>query len=212
MPDAIQRMLALCALVIASPLIALLAILVRLDSPGPALYRAVRVGVGGRQFRCLKLRTMRWAPGEAGVGAITARDDDRVTRLGRVLRRLRLDELPQLINVVRGEMNLVGPRPEDPRFVDIADPLHRLVFTAKPGITGLAQLEFVDESDRLGHDPAAVERVYRETVLPAKLAVDARYLRERSWRLDAWILARTAAAVLGRRRPADEAGGGEGSR
>ena len=211
MPDAIQRLLALGALVLASPAIAVLAALVKVESPGPAFYRPERVGAGARPFRCLKLRTMRWEH-RAGAPAITARDDDRVTRLGRALRRFRLDELPQLINVVRGEMNLVGPRPEDPRFVDLADPLHRLVFTAKPGITGLAQLEFVDESDRLGRDPAAVERIYRETVLPAKLAIDARYLRDRSWRLDARILAETVAAVLGRRQAGPEVSTGVGPR
>ena len=139
---------------------------------------------------------MRWQPASAGP-AITTRSDDRVTRLGRLLRRFRLDELPQLINVAKGEMNLVGPRPEDPRYVDFADPLHRFVFMAKPGITGLAQLTFVDEARWLGDNPDDADRRYRESVLPQKLAIDARYLRVRSWRLDAWILGQTVRAVLG---------------
>ncbi len=132
---------------------------------------------------------------------ITARDDRRVTSVGRVLRRFRLDELPQLINVVRGEMSLVGPRPEVPAFVDMTDPLHRLVFSAKPGITGLAQLEFHDEARLLaGEDP---ERRYREVVLPAKLRLDAEYLDRRSTMLDLAILFRTIRAVVGPPRRSD---------
>src|SRR5205085_11316147 len=126
---------------------------------------------------------------------ITTRDDPRVTRIGAILRRFRLDELPQLVNVLRGEMSLVGPRPEDPRYVDFDDPLHRRVFTARPGITGLAQLEFHDEARLLvGDDP---ERRYREVVLPAKLAIDARYLDDPSVRRDLVILGRTIGAILG---------------
>jgi lipopolysaccharide/colanic/teichoic acid biosynthesis glycosyltransferase len=196
-PDLAQRILGAVALILSAPLMIGLALIVKLDSPGPALYRAVRVGVGGRTFQCLKLRTMAWHPGGGG-SAITIDDDGRITRVGRVVRRLRLDELPQLINVARGEMNLVGPRPEDPRFVDFDDPLHRRVFMAKPGITGLAQLTFIDEARWLGSDPAEADRRYRESVLPQKLAIDARYLRDRSWRGDAWILFRTATAVVGR--------------
>ncbi|MGZ6340057.1 MAG: sugar transferase, partial [Candidatus Limnocylindrales bacterium] len=108
----------------------------------------------------------------------------------------RLDELPQLWNVARGEMRLVGPRPEAPTFVDLADPLHRLVFTTRPGVTGLTQLFYADEAGRL--DPTDPERHYRETILPAKLRIDAAYLRHRSAALDLWILAQTPRALLGR--------------
>jgi len=134
---------------------------------------------------------------------LTGPDDPRVTRVGRILRRYRIDELPQLINVVRGEMSLVGPRPEDPAFVDMSDPLHRRVFTAKPGITGLAQLQFHDEAELLlGADP---ERRYRDEILPAKLLLDAEYLDRRTTLLDLQILLRTVGAVLGRgsREPVD---------
>ena len=202
MPDALQRGLGTLGLVVLAPLLILLTALVKADSPGPALYVAERMGVGGRPFRCLKFRTMRWRPERSGPG-ITVRDDPRVTRLGNVLRRFRLDELPQLINVARGEMNLIGPRPEDPQYVDFDDPLHRLVFASKPGITGLAQLAFADEARLLGSDPDAAERHYRATILPRKVAIDADYLSRRSWRLDLWILGRTVLAVLGR-RSADE--------
>jgi lipopolysaccharide/colanic/teichoic acid biosynthesis glycosyltransferase len=105
-----------------------------------------------------------------------------------------IDELPQLFNVVRGEMSLVGPRPEDPRYVDWSDPVHRRVFTARPGITGLAQLEFHDEAHRLVG--SQVEERYRREILPAKLRLDVEYLEHRSIVLDIRILARTVATVL----------------
>ena len=125
---------------------------------------------------------------------MTLAQDPRVTRLGRVLRRYRIDELPQLISVVRGDMSLVGPRPEDPAYVDLSDPLHRRVFSAKPGITGLAQLEYHDEADRLVGPDA--ERRYREEILPAKLTLDAEYLDRQTTLLDLQILLRTVRIML----------------
>lgn len=198
MAPLVQRFLGLVGSVVALPLIAILAIAVWLDTPGPAIYKAVRVGSGGRPYRCYKVRTMT-ADADRGGSAITSSMDRRVTRVGAILRRYRLDELPQLWNVARGEMLLVGPRPEDPRFVDLADPLHRLVFTATPGITGLTQLAFADEASMLDvEDP---ERHYREVILPRKLALDADYLRRRSARLDLWILGQTLLTAVGRRTP-----------
>jgi lipopolysaccharide/colanic/teichoic acid biosynthesis glycosyltransferase len=194
-PDTIQRITGLLGAVVTLPLVAALALAVRLDSPGPALYPAVRVGEGGRTFRCHKLRTMTWAGPEAGSG-VTVAADRRLTRIGRLLRRYRLDELPQLWNVAVGEMRLVGPRPEAPRFVDLSLPLHREVFAARPGITGLTQLLYADEAAML--DPVDPERQYRESILPAKLRIDAAYLRHRSTRLDLWILAQTPRALSGR--------------
>ena len=181
-------------LVAASPILAGIAVASKLSGDrGPILHRARRIGEGGRIITVLKVRTMVVSPDGP---RLTGPDDPRVTRLGRILRRYRLDELPQLINVVRGEMSLVGPRPEDPAFVDMSDPLHRRVFMAKPGITGLAQLQFHDEAGLLqGTDP---ERRYREEILPAKLLLDAEYLDRRTTRLDLQILMRTVGAVLGR--------------
>ena len=158
---------------------------------GPILYRARRVGEGARIITVLKVRTM---VVDAGGLNVTMSKDPRVTRLGRVLRRYRIDELPQLVNVIRGEMSLVGPRPEDPVYVDLSDPLHRRVFSARPGITGLAQLEFHDEAGRLVGPDA--ERRYREEILPAKLRLDAEYLDRRSTKLDLEILVRTVRAIL----------------
>ncbi len=185
----------------ASPILAGVVVATRLSGDrGPILYRAHRIGEGGRIITVLKVRTMVVS---TDGPRLTGPDDPRVTRLGRILRRYRIDELPQLINVVRGEMSLVGPRPEDPAFVDMSDPLHRRVFMAKPGITGLAQLQFHDEAELLlGTDP---ERRYRDEILPAKLVLDAEYLDRRTTWLDLQILVRTVGAVVGRRtrRPAD---------
>jgi lipopolysaccharide/colanic/teichoic acid biosynthesis glycosyltransferase len=163
---------------------------------GPLIYRATRIGEGGREIRVFKLRTM--VTGGGGP-ALTQRDDPRITRVGRFLRRHKLDELPQLWNVVRGEMSLVGPRPEDPSFIDWSDPLHQAVFTARPGITGLAQLAYAREEE-LHVGDAAVD-LYREQILPEKLRLDRWYLDHRALRLDARILARTGAIVLGIPRP-----------
>lgn len=194
MPDAIQRTLALLAFVVTLPLLAALAVAVRVESPGSSFYAATRVGESGRPFTCLKIRTMftKQAPGQH----LTRAGDPRITRVGRLLRRTHLDELPQLWNIARGEMRLVGPRPEDPHFVDFDVPLHRLVFSARPGITGLTQLLNAEEELRRVHDDP--ERVYREVVLPRKLELDAIYLRHRSTRLDLWILTQTPRAVMGR--------------
>jgi lipopolysaccharide/colanic/teichoic acid biosynthesis glycosyltransferase len=180
------------ALAFAVPILAEVALAMRLSGdPGPFLYRAPRVGEGARIFTILKVRTM--VPGSAGSKVTQARDQ-RVTRWGRVLRRYRIDELPQLVNVLRGEMSLVGPRPEDPVYVQLADPLHRLVFSAKPGITGLAQLEFHDEADLLVGPDA--ERRYRDEILPAKLRLDAEYLNRQTLLLDIQILLRTVRTIL----------------
>ncbi len=213
MPILIQRAVALVGLVVLSPLIVALALAVRLTSPGPAFHGATRVRTGGT-FQLLKLRTMRADAATTGPG-VTAGGDPRVTRLGRMLRRTKLDELPQLWNVVRGEMALVGPRPEDPRYVDLADPLHATVFGALPGITGPTALAYRDEESilaaeaikvaRLAHHDVAdaddLDRAYRDVVLPAKLALDREYLAGRSFRGDLALIGRTIGQVLGRTGP-----------
>jgi lipopolysaccharide/colanic/teichoic acid biosynthesis glycosyltransferase len=207
MPAVVQRILALAGLIVVLPVLVVLAIAVRATSPGPALHRAVRVGRGST-FTLYKLRSMRLGAATAGPG-VTASGDARVITIGRLLRRTKLDELPQLWNVVRGEMLLVGPRPEDPRYVDWDDPLHAQVFRARPGITGLASLAFRDEETLLaavaletaradGRDEATaqdLERAYREQILPCKLAMDAEYLRTRTTLGDLRILIRTIGGV-----------------
>jgi lipopolysaccharide/colanic/teichoic acid biosynthesis glycosyltransferase len=182
------------ALILATPLLAGIGLAMRLTGDrGPFLYRTQRIGEGARLFTLLKVRTM---AADSDGPRLTSLRDSRVTPVGRVVRRFRLDELPQLVNVLRGEMSLVGPRPEDPSFVDLSNPLHRLVYSARPGITGLAQLEFHDEARLMtGPDP---EALYREVILPEKLRLDAEYLEHRSLRVDLRILGRTVLTVLGR--------------
>jgi lipopolysaccharide/colanic/teichoic acid biosynthesis glycosyltransferase len=196
MPDPLQRVAGLVLAVVTGPLLIALGLAVRLETPGPAIFRASRMGRGGRPFKCLKLRTMRANRSEAGPG-VTTGSDARVTRVGGLLRRFRLDELPQLWNVAAGQMRLVGPRPEDPRYVDLSRPLHREVFTAPPGLAGLTQLVYAHEG-RFLDEAADPDGYYREKILPRKLALDAAYLRNRSTRLDLWILAQTPRALLGR--------------
>jgi lipopolysaccharide/colanic/teichoic acid biosynthesis glycosyltransferase len=213
MPALLSRAIAALALLLLSPLIVALAIAVRATSTGPAFHRAQRAGPHGT-FTLHKLRTMRVGSASTGPG-VTAARDARVTPLGRLLRSTKLDELPQLWDVAHGEMALVGPRPEDPRYVDTTDPLHTRVFSARPGITGPTALAYRDEETILaaaaldiaqadGRNHATetdLDRAYRETILPAKLLMDAEYLRTRSTRGDFEILGRTIGQVLGRTTP-----------
>lgn len=182
----------LILLLLLSPLIAVLALAVAATSSGSPLHRARRVGRGGAEFTLFKLRTMREGTGPG----VTSSADPRITRVGRLLRRTHLDELPQLWNVVRGDMSLVGPRPEDPRFVATYTAIERAVLAVRPGLTGPAQLAHRDEEQRLpAHDP---EGAYVRDVLPGKLAIDLAYVRGRSFAGDLAILARTIASALGR--------------
>jgi lipopolysaccharide/colanic/teichoic acid biosynthesis glycosyltransferase len=175
-------------LVLLAPPWLVVALAIKRDSPGPVLYRALRVGRDGRAFTMLKFRTMR-VGADAGAG-ITGADDARVTRVGRWLRATRLDELPQLINVLRGEMSLVGPRPEAPRYVRLYSPEQRAVLRVRPGITGPTQLRFRDEAAWLtGPD---IEASYVRDLLPAKLASDLAYVRCRSFWRDLPVLLATA--------------------
>jgi lipopolysaccharide/colanic/teichoic acid biosynthesis glycosyltransferase len=181
------------ALVLALPVCVAVGIAIRLDSPGPVLHRAVRVGLAGRSFTLYKFRTM--VDGAAALGpGITAAGDPRVTRVGRFLRRTKLDELPQLWNVLRGDMRLVGPRPEDPRFVALYEPDQLLVLSVSPGITGPSQLAFIDEEHVLAE--ADAEAVYIRDILPRKLALDLEYARCHTLRQDLRILAQTLLVTL----------------
>ena len=209
----VESALALAGLVAASPLFLLAGAAVAATSPGPVLFRQQRVGLGGRPFTLLKLRTMRLAPISAEGTQLTASGDSRITPVGRWLRRFKLDELPQLWNVVRGDMSLVGPRPEVPRYVDLADPLWRQVLSARPGLTDPVTLRLRDEEALLS-GVGDVERYYRERLLPWKLRGYRDYLSRRTWLTDLGVLGATVLAVLRLRRPAQpgraEIEGGEG--
>ena len=184
-------------LVLALPICVILAIAIKVDSPGPVFYRCRRVGLAGREFAMWKFRKM-W-DGARGP-ALTTAVDERLTRLGRFLAASKLDELPQLWNVVKGDMSLVGPRPEDPLFVNREPESYREILRVRPGITGLSQLAFARESeildaaDRVGH--------YLAAIFPQKLALDIVYVSRRSVRMDLMILIWTARATLARREVA----------
>ena len=173
-------------LIILSPLLLGIAIAVRASSPGPALYRARRVGRHGQAFTLYKFRSMVANADRHGPG-ITAAGDSRVTGVGRFLRRTKLDELPQLIHGLCGDMSLGGPRPEDPRYVALYTPEQRRILEQRPGITSMASLAYRHEERMLSGDDW--ERVYVEQVMPAKLAIDLDYARRASvWRDIALIL------------------------
>ncbi len=188
--------LSLLALVLLCPLLLAVALWVRLDSRGPVLFRQQRVGRGGQPFAILKFRTMQVNAEAAGL-QITVGQDPRITSAGSWLRRSKLDELPQLLNVLRGEMSMVGPRPEVPRYVALYPADQRAtVLSVRPGITDLASLAFRDESTLLARS-ADPERTYVEEILPIKLCHACDYVARRSLWLDLRILARTALVLLG---------------
>jgi lipopolysaccharide/colanic/teichoic acid biosynthesis glycosyltransferase len=182
----------LIGLILLLPLFALIAVAIRLDSPGPVLFRGQRVGRDGFQFAIYKFRTMVTDADQQGPG-ITVAGDLRVTRVGRLLRRSKLDELPQLINVLRGEMSLVGPRPEDPRYVMLYTPEQRRVLSVRPGLTSPASLIYRHEEELLGGEDW--ERTYLQKVMPAKLRIELEYLEHRSvWR-DLTVVVQTVLAL-----------------
>jgi len=182
-------------LVVLSPLLLVVALLVRLESRGPAFFNQTRVGLNGIPFTMHKFRTMNVQTGSRPV-TLGGRRDSRLTRLGALLRDSKIDELPQLLNVLKGEMTLIGPRAETPNFVEHFTPRQREVLSVKPGLTGpgqilytttqAAQLESVDDPNRY----------YIEKILPEKLEWDLEYIRTRSFRNDMAICGRTLLVVL----------------
>ena len=186
---------AIALLLILAPILTVLAIAIRLDSSGPAFFRQERIGRGGRAFRILKFRTMRVDAESRGV-QITIGRDPRITRVGEILRRYKLDELPQLLNILRGEMSWVGPRPEVPRYVALYTAEQREILEYRPGLTGPASLKFSDESSLLAEQPDP-ERYYREVLIPAKIAEDLAYLSGATLLSDAQLLAKTFRRIAG---------------
>ncbi len=180
-------------LLLLSPLFACVGLAIKVNSSGPVLFRGKRVGQGGVPFHVYKFRTMVVDAERQGPG-ITSAGDSRVTRVGRFLRRTKLDELPQLINVLKGDMSFVGPRPEDPRYVALYTPEQRQVLGVRPGITSPASLRFRHEETLLqGED---WERTYREEILPAKLEIELDYLERRWVGKDLMIILRTLWALF----------------
>lgn len=180
--------------VLAIPLV-LVAVVVRMTSRGAALFTQERVGVGGRNFRIYKFRTMVQASEQHGP-LITASGDKRITPIGRILRKTKVDELPQLINVVRGDMSLVGPRPQVPRFVDRFPEEYRdTVLAVRPGITGPTQLRFRHEEEMLAGQPNR-EQYYIDVLLPVKCRLDAEYVQTKSISYDLLVVAQTGMIFL----------------
>jgi lipopolysaccharide/colanic/teichoic acid biosynthesis glycosyltransferase len=194
----LDLLLASCGLLLLTPLLLPIALAIKLDSRGPVFFRQERVGRFGVPFRIHKFRSMTHDPRGAGP-QLTVGADARITRSGAFLRRHKLDELPQLIDVLQGTMSLVGPRPEVPRYVAMYPPLLRdKVLSVRPGITDAASIAFRDESELLARasDP---EREYVQVVMPRKLALAASYADEQTLALDLRILWRTLRVLLGGR-------------
>lgn len=185
--DALAAAIGLLVLV---PVFAVVALSVRLSSPGPVFYRQERVGRGGKTFRIVKFRSMFVDADQRGL-AITATGDPRITSVGRILRHFKLDELPQLWNVLMGEMSLVGPRPEVPRYVESYSEAQRRVLAVRPGITDPASIAYRHEEELLGTYPDP-DLHYREVMLPHKLSLNLEYLTRMSFSYDLSLIVRTA--------------------
>ncbi len=175
-------------LVLGLPLLALVAVAVKLDSPGPVFYRGVRIGRRFRPFRLFKFRTMVTNAEQLG-GSTASKHDPRVTRVGRLLRRTKLDELPNLINVLVGQMSLVGPRPEVKFYTDKYTAEERFILSVRPGITDFASLEFAHQQALIGEEDP--EGDFQARVLPRKNALRLKYARERSFSVDLQVLGAT---------------------
>ena len=183
-----------CALAVIWPVLLLIALAIKIDDPGPVFYRQVRVGKDGKEFRIFKFRTMVVDADKKGL-AITVGCDNRITRMGRILRKTKLDELAQLINVFIGEMSFVGPRPEVPKYVNMYTPYQRQVLLVRPGITDYASIAYRNENDMLegAQDP---ERMYIDVIMPDKIELNMKYLREISPAADIRLILSTIIAVI----------------
>jgi lipopolysaccharide/colanic/teichoic acid biosynthesis glycosyltransferase len=177
-----------------SPFLAAIAIAVKVDSPGPALYRGRRAGLRGEPFLMLKFRTMVMEAEKMG-GPSTPIGDARITRIGKYLRKYKLDELPQLFNILRHEMSLVGPRPEVLSEIETYSPAEKELLSVLPGITDWASLHFRNEGEILKGSPNP-HQAYREKIRPEKIELGLRYVREHSFLIDIKIIAKTLRAIL----------------
>jgi lipopolysaccharide/colanic/teichoic acid biosynthesis glycosyltransferase len=195
----IKRLLDIVAsfigLLLLSPVLLIIALLIKRDSPGPVFFRQERIGQYGKSFHIHKFRTMTVAQPSTAM-QITVGQDARITRIGAFLRHYKIDELPQLIDVLKGSMSLVGPRPEVPKYVALyPEAVKSIVLSVRPGITDLASIEYRSESELLGKS-SNPEQTYIEEVMPAKLAYCVQYVEQQSIWLDIQIIARTFIAIL----------------
>lgn len=174
------------------PLFVVVAVLIKLEDGGPVFYKAKRVGLNGKLFPLYKFRSMRVDADRMGPG-ITTSGDPRITRIGAWVRRTKVDELPQLLNVIAGDMSLVGPRPEDPRYVALYTPEQRQILQVRPGITSAASLAYRHEEQMLSGPNW--QDTYINEVMPAKLAIDLEYLARRNLLTDLTLILRTIGAM-----------------
>lgn len=188
MRHAFDVLAALLGLIVLSPVFLVIAVVIALEDRGPVMYRAKRVGLNGRIFRLLKFRTMVRDADRMGAG-ITHAHDRRITRAGRMLRRYKLDEFPQLLNVITRDMNLVGPRPEDPRYIRYYSQAQEAILSVRPGLTSPASLLYKDESMML--DGADWEDRYIGQVMPAKLRIDLNYFKQNTFSSDLHLIVQT---------------------
>ena len=184
----------LLGLILISPVLVTLAILIKKEDGGPVFYRGVRVGRIGKPFRIIKFRTMVVNAEKMG-GPSTADDDPRITRAGKFIRKFKLDELPQLINVLKGEMSIVGPRPEVQMYVDMFTEEEKAILSVRPGITDWASIWNPDEGAILAGSPDP-EKTYMEKIRPEKIRLQLKYVEEKSLWVDLKIILRTLKAVV----------------
>ena len=184
----------LIGLICLFPLLLLVAILVKLDSPGPIFFKQERIGMRFRPFQILKFRTMMQDSSTRGK-SITVGDDPRITRVGWFLRKTKIDELPQLINVLRGEMTFVGPRPEVPQYVEIFRKDYEEILKIRPGITDLASIKYRDEAALLGQSENPEEEYIRR-VLPDKIKLEKEYIRRSSFMFDLKLIFKTLLTIF----------------
>lgn len=186
--------LSLTAILLMSPIFFIVAILLKLDSEGPVFYKQVRVGLNEKKFKLLKFRTMYMNSDRKGLLTVGDRDA-RITRLGYWLRKYKIDELPQLINVLKGDMSIVGPRPEVARYVELYNNFQRRVLTVKPGITDWASIEFIDENRLLAsaEDP---ESFYIHSIIPQKIMQNLKYIDHHNIWIDLKIISHTLMGII----------------
>ena len=186
---------ALVGFILTAPIFFAIAFAIKLDSPGPVFYRGIRVGQYGKEFRMFKFRSMVENADKIG-GPSTAGDDPRLTRMGKFLKKFQLDELPQLLNVIKGEMSIVGPRPEVPFYVDMMTPEERnVILSVQPGMTDWASLWNFHEGEIL-RGSADPEKTYQEKIRPEKMRLQMKYVRERNFLVDLNIILQTVLKIF----------------
>jgi len=192
LPRGVEVALAIFGLALTAPLCLLVTILIRLNSPGPVIFRQLRMGRDRKTFTLLKFRSMR----VSNEGAlVTAAGDNRISKIGRLIRRTKIDELPELWNIIRGDMSIVGPRPEVPELVDLGNPQWDEILTVNPGLTDPVTLQLRNEEDLLAQ-ASDRDLFYKEIVQPFKLRGYVHFVQNRTWKKDVSIIFRTIKAVI----------------